>query len=129
MGEVMKSLKKLGLLFSAIVFCLSVSAASAYAQPGKAKYEGNRGKHKGWTIGKHKGWEKRDAAADRRLSRADRNGRLSESERRRLTRRGSRLERLETRLNRDGSLSRRDRRTLNRKYTKYNRRITRARSN
>lgn len=129
MGEVMKSLKKLGLVLSAIAFCLCVSAASAYAQPGKAKYEGNRGLHKGWEKGKHYGWEKRDKRADHRLNRSTRQGRLSSEELSRLSRQGTRLERLEDRLRRDGSLSGKDRRKLNKKYTKYNHRITRARNN
>ena len=51
----MKTLKKLGLVFTALAFCISLAVTASYAQPGKAKWQGNNGKHKGWYKGKHKG--------------------------------------------------------------------------
>ncbi len=125
----MKFVKKIGLILSAIVFCLSLAAASAYAQPGKARYEGNNGKHKGWEKGKHKGWQKRDKRSERRITRGYNNGQINSSEYRRLQRRGNRLERVEDRYRRDGYLNTRERRKLNTKYSKYNRKINRARRN
>ncbi len=136
----MKILKKFGLLLSAIAFCLSLAVTASYAQPGKAKYEGNKGKHKGWTQGKHRGWDRRDDnwvrtnGRDYRRQRDgryyDRNGiRITPQERRRLERQQSRLGRLRDRFYRDGSLSNKEERKLDKKYTKYRRNIRKARRN
>lgn len=129
----MKTLKKLGLIFSAIAFCMSLLVASASAQPGKAKYEGNNGKHKGWTKGKHKGWEKRDERWDRRDSRYDRRndrnysrGRLSAEEYARLERQRTRLGRIADRYNSDGRINNREQSRIRRQYSRYNRRYRRA---
>lgn len=125
----MKSFKRLGLILSAVVFSLTIAASSSFAQPGKAKYEGNNGNHRGWTQGKHKGWEKRDDRAERRINRGYNNGRINSDEYRRLQRRGNRLQRVQNRYSRDGYVSTTERRRLNRKYTRYNRQINRARRN
>jgi len=125
----MKIVKKIGFVLFAIAFCLSLSITSAYAQPGKARYEGNNGKHKGWVKGQHKGWRKRDSRSERRVYRGYRSGQINSSEYRRLQRRGNRLERVEYRYRRDGSLNAKERRKLNTKYTKYNGKINRARRN
>jgi len=136
----MKTLKKFGLFLTAIAFCLSLAVTASYAQPGKAKYEGNKGKHKGWTQGKHRGWDRRDDnwvrtnGRDYRRQRDgryyDRNGiRITPQERRRLERQQSRLGRLRDRFYRDGSLSNKEERKLDKKYTKYRRSIRKARRN
>src|SRR4051812_48465784 len=101
----MDSLKKFGLILSAVVFCLSLLVMTATAQPGRARREGNNGKHKGWDKGNHYGWQKKDKWADRRINRGYSSGQLSSGEYRRLQRRGNQLERLENRYRRDGSLS------------------------
>ena len=133
----MKSLKKLGLIFGVIAFCLSLSVFAAYAQPGKAKWEGNKGKHKGWTKGKHKGWYKNDARRDERWERRDdrwerrtnrgyARGRINSDEYTRLQRQRARLEALRDRYYSDNRYTRREERKYNRKSARYNRRITRA---
>lgn len=139
MGEGMKLLKKLGLVFSSIAFLMSLAVVTTYAQPGKARYEGNRGKHRGWTIGKHKGWyknrgwdrrderwERRNSRYDRRNDRAYSRGRLTSEELRRLERRRERLDRITDRYNRDGRINNREQRRLNRQYSTYNRRYRRV---
>ena len=134
----MKTLKKIGLIFTTIAFCLSLTVMTSYAQPGKAKYSGNKGKHKGWTQGKHKGWNKRDDkwirtnGRDYRRNRDgrfyDRNGRrITPQEGRRLERQQSRIGRLQTRYYRDGSLSSKEQQKLDKKYSKYNRSVRKAR--
>ena len=98
----MKTLKKLGLIFSTIAFCMTLAVTASYAQPGKAKYKGNNGKHKGWTQGKNKGWDKRDNKWVRN------NGR-------------------DYRRYRDGSLSKKEQQKLDSKYSKYRRSVRKAR--
>lgn len=136
----MKLLKKIGLSITAIAFCLSLAFTASYAQPGKAKYQGNSGKHRGWTQGKHKGWNKRDGnwvrtnGRDYRRQRDgryyDRNGiRITPQERRRLERQQSRLGRLRDRYYRDGSLNSKEQQKLDKKYSKYRRSVRKARRN
>ena len=52
----MKMLKKISLALVAIIFSLSMFVMAGEAQPGHAKWRGNRGNHKGWDKGRHKGW-------------------------------------------------------------------------
>ena len=136
----MKTLKKLGLIFTAIAFCLTLVVSVNYAQPGKAKYEGNNGKHKGWTKGKHKGWAKRDNNWVRTVrsdyqryqnSRYyDRNGRrITPQEYRRLQRQQNRIYRSQNRYYRDGSLSYKEQQKLNKQYSKYRRSVRKAQRN
>ena len=133
----MKTLKKLGLIFSTIAFCLSLAVTASYAQPGKAKYSGNKGKHKGWTQGKHKGRIKRDDKVVKVNGRDylrnrdgrfyDRNGiRITPQERRRLERQQSRLGRSQDRYYRDGSISYKEQQKLDKKYSKYRRSVRKA---
>jgi hypothetical protein len=116
----MKLLKKLGLALSALAFCLSLSVATTYAQPGKARYEGNRGKHKGWTKGKHKGWDKNNVGWE------NRSNRVSDRERNRLDRLNDRLNRTRSRYESDGVLTDWESRRLDRRTTKYNRKANKA---
>jgi hypothetical protein len=133
-GGFMKSLKKLSLILTTFAFCLSLLAATAIAQPGKAKYRGNKGNHYGWEKGKHKGWNKGkktgwmnrddrwDRYDDRYERRTDRNyrrGRISEEEYRRLERRRSRIERLRDRYDDDGVINNREQRRLSNRYGNY----------
>ena len=130
----MNSLKKLSLIFTAIAFCLSLAVTATYAQPGRAKWQGNNGKHKGWYKGKHKGWDKRDdrfnrrnARLDRRIDRSYSRGRLSAEEYRRLERRRMTLHRVANRYQNTGrGINNREQRRLNRQYNTYNRRYRRA---
>jgi hypothetical protein len=135
----MKLLKKLGLAFSAIAFLMSLAVMTTYAQPGKARYEGNRGKHRGWTIGKHRGWnrdrnwerrderwERRNDRLDRRNDRAYSRGRITAEELQRLERRRERLDSLADRYEDNGRINNREQRRLNRRYSTYNRRYRRA---
>ena len=125
----MKLLKKLGLMLSAIAFCLSLSVATANAQPGKAKWTGNQGKHKGWTQGKHKGWSKGKKVGW--INRDDdwwrRNRNLTWQERRRLSRERARLLARRARYNSDGVLSTKEQRKLSKKYYKLRRDVRRDR--
>lgn len=51
-------LRKIGLAILVAAFILTLSVITSYAQPGRARWEGNNGRHLGWTMGKHKGWYK-----------------------------------------------------------------------
>ena len=112
----MKLFKKLGLIFAAFAFCLTVAISSSYAQPGKAKYEGNKGKHRGWTQGKHYGWNNRV------------NRRVNSREQRRIQNRQNQITRAENRFSRDGIISSKERRKLDKRYSKYYRTVRRARN-
>lgn len=130
----MKTLKKFGLIFTALAFCLTLAVSASYAQPGRAKYSGNNGKHRGWTQGRHRGWDKRDDRFERRNSRLDRridrsygSGKLSSAEYRRLERQRQRLDRRADRYENTGrGINNREQRRLNRQYNSYNRRYRRA---
>lgn len=54
----MKIPKKLLLtLISAIVFA-GFAVSEGYAQPGRASFGGNNGRHLGWSRGRHRGWNR-----------------------------------------------------------------------
>lgn len=129
----MNYLKKIGFVLSAAIFCLSLAALSASAQPGKAKYGGNNGKHKGWTQGRHNGWNRNQTidwnrrGSYRRTNRGIFNNRITWQEYRRLSRQKSRLGRTENRYYRDGVLSSKEQGKLDKKYGKYRRSVYKAR--
>ena len=52
--------KKIVLFIVAVAFIIGMSVASANAQPGWARWEGNNGRHLGWSNGRHRGWRNRD---------------------------------------------------------------------
>jgi len=52
----MSYLRKFGLLFTVFAFCMSLAVVTSFAQPGKARWEGNNGRHRGWEQGKRNGW-------------------------------------------------------------------------
>jgi hypothetical protein len=55
----MKLLKKISLAaFATCLLCIA-SSVPASAQHGRARWEGNSGRHLGWTMGRHNGWNKR----------------------------------------------------------------------
>ena len=54
----MKMLKKISLALVALIFSLSMFVIAGEAQPGRAKWHGNNGRHLGWNNGRHKGWNK-----------------------------------------------------------------------
>ena len=129
----MKTLKKLGLIFSAIAFCLSIAVSASYAQPGKAKYEGNRGKHKGWEKQADRRQAMRSGVDYRRYNQDgryyDRSGRrITAQEYRRLQRQRSRISRSRDRFYRDGSLSDKERQKLAKQRSKFRRSVRKARS-
>ena len=74
--------KKLFLtLISAIVFA-GFAVSDGYAQPGRASFGGNNGRHLGWSRGQHRGWNRgrKVGFGDRRFNR----GRFSRGDRRRF---------------------------------------------
>ncbi|HEX6125603.1 MAG TPA: hypothetical protein VFZ23_09560 [Pyrinomonadaceae bacterium] len=98
-----------------LAFCLTLSVATSNAQPGRARWEGNRGLHRGWTQGRHRGWNNRG----RRIGRYDYGSRLSWWERRRLARQRYRMYNARNRYYRDGYLSPWERRRLRSRAYRY----------
>ena len=138
----MNLMRKLGLAAAACAFLLSLSVATAYAQPGRAGWRDNNGRSRGWTQGQRNGWNRgrkngwrndnnrrNNNWNDRRYqSQNYRYGRLTRSEIYRLQRQRSRLYNTQTRYYRnDGYLSDRERRRLQRKYNRYQRNVYRQR--
>lgn len=54
----MKTLTNLALMGIFVAFVISLSSVTASAQPGWARWQGNNGRHLGWTNGRHRGWER-----------------------------------------------------------------------
>jgi hypothetical protein len=135
----MKFIKKLGVIFAAIAFCLSLTVATSYAQPGKAGWKNNNGKHKGWYKGQRNGWNKGRKTGwlnrtgilsqqdwrNNRTTRRTRTGRLTSQELRQLQRRQTLLNRTRNRYYSDGYLTNRESRKLNKRTNKYQRRVRR----
>ena len=115
-------LLKFGLITTALLFAFSVT--SSYAQPGKARYGGNQGKHKGWERGNHDGW---DRGRKTGWQGNYRHGRISDRERDRLRRQRERIFNSRNRYYRDGYLNNNERRKLTKKVTKYRRNVYRDR--
>src|SRR5688572_31934664 len=82
----MELIRRITLASIAIAFCLSLAVVAADAQPGRARWEGNRGQHRGWTMGRHRGWDNRGRRIGWSDNYSSRYGRLSWRERRRLER-------------------------------------------
>lgn len=113
----MKTLKKLGLILTALVFCLSLAVTASYAQ--------GKGKHKGWAKQKKQGIVYNVGYQDGRYY--DRNGRrITAQEYRRLQRQRSRIYRSRDRYYRDGSLSYKERQKLAKQRSKYKRSVRKA---
>lgn len=139
----MNSLKKLGLIVSTFAFCMTLAVSASYAQPGKARYEGNNGKHKGWAKQNRRAerredrfenrddrYEKRNDRLGRRNGRAYSRGRLTESEYRRLERLRNRIDNRTDRYDDSGrGINNKERRKLNKQYSKYRRTARRVRNN
>jgi hypothetical protein len=51
---------KITLFLVSAGFVLGMFVASASAQSGWTRWEGNNGRHRGWAIGRHRGWRNRD---------------------------------------------------------------------
>ena len=113
--ESMKLFRRLSVAFLGICFCLGLVVATSYAQPGRARWEGNRGLHRGWTIGRHRGWENRG----RRSYYRNRYEGISWRERRRLALMRYRMYNSRNRNYGDGYLSRSERRRLARRAARY----------
>jgi hypothetical protein len=138
----MNLIKKLGLIISAVAFCLSLAVVSADAQPGRAGWKNNNGKAKGWYKGQRNGWDKGRKTGWRNrttttiyqqryqtglYTQRDRYGRLTWQERQRLQRQRERLYRTQNRYYRDGYLSGKEQRKLNKRYNQYQRKVRRDR--
>ena len=109
----MNYLKRLGLIFAAIAFFISISAVSGYAQ----RY-------------RDRSWQNRDSYWENQQNnrRYRRSSRITQQEYRRLSRERYRLNQRTNRYYRnDGYLSDRERRKLTRKYYKYRRNVYRDR--
>ena len=52
--------KKIVLFTIAAAFIVGMFVISTNAQPGWARWEGNNGRHLGWSNGRHRGWRNRD---------------------------------------------------------------------
>ena len=120
----MKTLKKLGLICSAMVFCLSLTVSASYAQ--------GKGKHKGWEKQEHQRVVDGGPTYSRYQNGRyyDRYGRrITPQEYRRLQRQRSRISRSRDRFYRDGSLSDKERQKLAKQRSKYRRSVRKARSN
>ncbi len=57
--EIMKLFRRLTIALLALALCLSLVVISTTAQPGRARWEGNNGRHRGWSSGRHRGWSNR----------------------------------------------------------------------
>jgi hypothetical protein len=146
----MKILKKLGVIFAGIAFCLSLTVATSYAQPGRAGWKNNNGKSKGWYKGQRNGWDNGRKTGWRNRSailtqqnrswqnrnrqnvywqqnRRLRNGRITTQEYLQLQRKRAQLYRTRSRYYNDGYLSDKERRKLNKRYNKYQQRVRRDR--
>ena len=51
-------LKRIGMALGAVVVFIGLFAVAGNAQPGKARWHGNNGKHTGWNNGNHRGWDR-----------------------------------------------------------------------
>lgn len=140
----MNLLKKFGLVAAVFAFVMTLTVITANAQPGRAGWDRNNGRHRGWTQGRRNGWDRgrktgwrrdRNWNDDRRYRRTYGNdgyygnyGRLSADEYRRLQRQRYRIYRNQNRYYRnDGYLSDREQRRLNRQYNRYRRNVYRER--
>ena len=54
----MKLLKTFGLTTTALALVLGLFVATSNAQPGRAGWYGNNGRHNGWSNGRHNGWNR-----------------------------------------------------------------------
>lgn len=108
----MNYLKRLGLVFAAIAFFMSISVVTSYAQ-------NNR----------NRSWENRDYNRQyQQNNRRYRRSRITPQEYRRLSRERYRLYQRSNRYYRnDGYISDKERRKLSRKYNKYRRNVYRDR--
>ena len=110
----MKSIKKIGLLFSVFAFCLSVFATFGNAQTYQDRNRRIR--------------QNRQVYSQGQIYRNQRNRRISPQEARRLERQRERLYRTRNRYYRnDGQISYKERQKLQKKYYKYRRNVRRDR--
>lgn len=120
----MKLFKTLSLGVFVAAMMIAFSITSTYAQPGKARWGGNQGKHRGWERGNHEGWE---TGRKTGWNRNYRQGRISDRERDRLRRQREKIYNSRNRYFRDGYLNNNERRRLSNKVTKYRRNVYRDR--
>jgi len=119
----MKLIRKFALAIVGVAFALSLFVSSSNAQPGKARWQGNKGKHIGWTKGRHNGWYKKKNKWYRRPYRV---GIITPRERLRLARERARIARASYRFSRDGIVTRQEARKLGKRYVKYDRKVYKA---
>ena len=92
----MKYLRTLTVIFASILLLAGIYIGTANAQPGRASWQGNRGRHLGWTIGRHRGWnrERRQRIRlNRTWRRSTRDAYINRAEDRRLSRQYNRYQR------------------------------------
>ncbi|HEY0430011.1 MAG TPA: hypothetical protein VGC76_19660 [Pyrinomonadaceae bacterium] len=110
----MNLLKKFGLVFSTIAFCLTLSVIAADAQRRNRNWNGNQNGN--WQQVQNNRW------------RQNRNGRITPQEYRQLQRKRVQIYRTRNRYyNNDGYISNQERRKLQKKYYKYQRKARRDR--
>ena len=113
----MDLIRRLTLSVVGLAFCLSLAVVSSNAQPGRARWDGNRGQHRGWTQGRHRGWSNRGRRIGWDDNYDNRYRRLSWRERRRLARIRARMLNNRNRYYENGySTPWERRRSINRSY-------------
>jgi hypothetical protein len=64
----MNLLRTTRLMVVAAIFISGLFVTASMAQPGRASWYGNNGRHLGWTNGRHRGWYKNRGWNDRRVA-------------------------------------------------------------
>jgi hypothetical protein len=119
----MNYLKKFGLVFSTIAFCLSLFVISADAQRSRRSWENRNRQNSNWQT---RIWRNRNRqTVYTQQNRNYRYGRITPREYWRLQRERERLYRTRNRVSRDGYVSPQERRRLQRRYNQYQRRVRR----
>lgn len=130
----MFNLKKLGLLFSLAVFCLSLSIISVSAQSRRSSWSNDNGRHRGW-YRNNRSWNngnRRQVIYNNNTwnrsgtFRIYTNGGYGNNDYRRLQRQRYNIYRNQNRYYRDGYLNQKERRKLYRQYSNYRRSVRRS---
>lgn len=125
----MNLFRKLLLAGSTLAILTSMAVVAANAQPGRARWEGNNGRHLGWYNQRYnrRFRNNRYGNFDRYSVYGARPGYLSWRERRRLERQRYRLYNQRNRYYSDGFLNNRERRRLSQRYRQYRYNVRRDR--
>jgi biopolymer transport protein ExbB/TolQ len=118
----MNYLKKFGLVFSTIAFCLSLFVITVDAQ--RSRSWGNRNRQN--NTWQSRVWRNRNRQTIYvQQNRNYRYGRVTPQEYRQLQRKRAQLYRTRSRYSNDGYISNKERRKLQKRYNKYQRRVRR----